>query len=227
MTKPNSIGFLATGFDGKPVMVKFLGFRHGSNNTKTGSVIQSYMLPLAWVEQKRVGDDYGVCGSCRHSQANDGDCYVRKGSAQMGLFGTMKKYPDVMTEDVTDHLGLFLGRFIRFGSYGEPVLMGENVIRSICSVASNWTGYTHVWAKPEYQWAKQYFMASVDTDDEYRTAKDMGWRTFRVRQPEAALFRREISCPASKEAGHKTTCNECALCKGASSKAKDVTIIKH
>lgn len=227
MKKPNSIGFLTVGFNDKPVMVKFLGFTSGSNNTKTGSVIQSYMLPLGWMDTKRAGDDYGVCGDCRHSQANDGDCYVRKGSAQMGLFGTMKKYPDALIDNIDDHLGLFLGRFVRFGSYGEPVLMGEHVVRSICSVASNWTGYTHRWDDPEYQWAKQYFMASVDTDDEYDRAKQLGWRTFRVRQPDSTLFQAEITCPASKEAGHKTTCVECGLCRGVSRKAKDIAIIKH
>jgi len=227
MSKPNSIGFLTTGFDGRPVMVKFLGFKSGSNNTKTGSVIQSYMLPLGWMDAKRAGDDYSVCGNCRHSQANDADCYVRKGPAQMGLFTTMKKYPDVVTDDITDHLELFLGKFVRFGSYGEPVLMGERTVRAVCSVAANWTGYTHRWKEPDYQWAKQYFMASVDTDDEYHTAKHMGWRTFRVRQSTNPLLQGEISCPASKEAGYKTACVECGLCRGVSRRAKDINIIKH
>ena len=37
----------------------------------------------------------------------------------------------------------------------------------------------------------------------------------------------EISCPASDEAGKRTTCERCGLCAGASRAAKDITIIAH
>jgi hypothetical protein len=59
-------------------------------------------------------------------------------------------------------------------------------------------------------------------------ARALGWRTFRVRGADEALGEREIACPASKESGHKTTCDRCIGCGGTSAKAKvDFVIIAH
>ena len=64
----------------------------------------------------------------------------------------------------------------------------------------------------------------VDADEAVR----MGWRTFRVSDGEAPL-RREIICPASAEAGHRTTCERCQLCDGArpEDRRKLVVIKRH
>jgi hypothetical protein len=37
----------------------------------------------------------------------------------------------------------------------------------------------------------------------------------------------EVLCPASEEAGRKTTCENCKLCSGTSKKAKNVAIYAH
>jgi hypothetical protein len=72
-------------------------------------------------------------------------------------------------------------------------------------------------------------MASVETDAEYITAKIQDWRTFRVRDTaESAMFPNERVCPASKEAGMKTTCELCQACSGANGRGhSDIVIAAH
>lgn len=226
----NSIGFPAIGLNGKRVMVKFTALKNKTVNSKTGDMIQSWMLPMDWVDTKRIDDDTAVCGDCPHSWRADDTCYLHKGMAFMGLLSTAKSWPQAYVTSGAlrkDFISLFKDRLVRFGSFGEPVLMGKEVVSAICAVAKGWTGYTHQWAKPEYQWAKKYFMASADTDEQAQKAQAMGWRTFRVRQADQPINKGEANCPASKESGKKTTCASCRLCMGTSSKAKSITIIKH
>lgn len=225
-----SIGFKTKGLNGDPIVVKFTGLDEKSSNTKTGGMVQSYILPLAWVEQKRMGEDDAVCGDCVHSFKKEGTCYLSKGMPKMGLISTMKRMPEATAETPKEFIDLckyLNGKKIRFGSYGEPVLMGEMVVREIATHAKTWTGYTHQWRKEEHQWAREFFMASADSEDGAIEARGMGWRTFRVRGADDDIIKSEISCPASKEMGRITTCAECHLCKGASSKAKNIVIIKH
>lgn len=227
MTKVNSIGIRVTGLDGRPVIAKFTGLANASSNSKTGSMVQNYLLPEQWMQDKRMGDDTSVCGDCPHSFRAGDTCYLHKGSAKMGLISTMKKMPDRITDDTEDVVQLLAGKAVRFGSYGEPVLLGEELVSRVCAVAEHWTGYSHRWMDPQYQWAKQYFMASVDSEDQMHEANAMGWRTFRVRNVDDPVRRTEVTCPASKEAGKVTTCDVCGLCRGASSKAKSITILRH
>ena len=67
--------------------------------------------------------------------------------------------------------------------------------------------------------------------DSYAQAKEF-WkkkiRTFRVLQKNEELDKQnEVLCPASKEAGRRTTCNDCLLCSGSNIKAKSVAIYQH
>jgi hypothetical protein len=43
----------------------------------------------------------------------------------------------------------------------------------------------------------------------------------------AVVKGKEILCPASKEAGYKTSCDKCGLCAGASIAAKSIAIVAH
>jgi hypothetical protein len=71
-------------------------------------------------------------------------------------------------------------------------------------------------------------MASADKPRDALDASLKGWRSFRIRAPEQPLAPREITCPASKEAGYKTTCAACRACGGLDSKARvNVAIIAH
>ena len=66
-------------------------------------------------------------------------------------------------------------------------------------------------------------MASVDYGIVDKSARAMGWRTFFVNGSDGD----HVTCPASKEAGYKTTCDKCKLCMGTTSRAKSVKINIH
>ena len=213
--------------------------QHGSANTKTGNGVQIWILPFAWVTNGKdeMVDDRASCMDCIHSKLKNGSCYVRKGFAEYGLKSKVNSlhnmhlkgnidYKDVM-ELVSIEGPKLKGKFVRFGAYGEPVLLGPEVTKGIAELAANFTGYTHQWHISHFHWAKDYFMASVESEALMERAHSLGFRTFRVRTKSDTINKSEIICPASKEAGRKVTCNNCVLCKGASSKAKNILIIKH
>lgn len=56
----------------------------------------------------------------------------------------------------------------------------------------------------------------------------LGWRTFRTRLQTEPARPDEIVCPASDEAGHRTTCEACNLCTGgARGAARSIVIQAH
>lgn len=211
-----------------------VNFQFKTSNVKTGQLIQNYFIPYEWIESKeKIGflSDSKVCFDCTHGQSKDKTCYVRKGQSAMGLASkvrSMRKIgleniPDFSPEIEADLLSAIEGKGIRFGSYGEPILLGENLIAKITKKAKFWTGYTHQWHKNN--WAKNYFMASVESAIISNVAQKSGFRTFFVGQSnDPKLY---VTCPASKEAGNKATCDQCKLCMGTQSKAKSVTILPH
>ena len=211
-----------------------VNFQGKSSNDKTGVMVQNYLIPVSWAKAGVVlPDDTEVCFDCPHSQGKNATCYVRKGSSQMGLFSKMrslrsfwKDIPEYNSKTEEALLKMCEGREVRFGAYGEPILLGEELVKKITSVAKTWTGYTHQWHKPEYAWAKRYFMASVDGEFEKRAAQADGWRVFFVTD-NANTDPSLVSCPASAEMNKVSTCAKCSMCKGTSSKAKSIKIIKH
>ena len=209
-------------------------FQFQTTNQKTGDLIQNFMLPEAWIETQgkvRDMDDNAICGDCEHGHTNGkGDCYVTKANSLRGLQSKLSSLrrkgldsiPELSPELEADLLEAIEGRGIRFGSYGEPVLLGEELVDKISKRAKFWTGYTHQWHKNA--WAKGYFMASVESTLVDKAAKNMGWRTFFVGD---SIGSENVTCPASKEAGNKATCEQCKLCMGTTSKAKSIKILKH
>ena len=220
-----------------------------SGNTKTGDMVQIGMFPFEWAESRQVidgGSDKKVCFSCPHSQSKGKTCYVRKGRSLMGMKSKMRgvdasKVPTFTSETEQIVLMICKGRPVRFGSYGEPVLLGETLVSKIASVSTHWTGYTHRWMIPEMQWAKKYFMASVENTLEMKNAILSGWRVFYVNMnkdlsfvdvkyaPEVPKEDRLIVCPASKEGGKKTSCDRCKMCAGTTGTkvAASIVINKH
>ena len=214
----------ATGFDGGVVNVKYT---FTSTNSKTGNMIQQWITPESWERDSRadkidVKDSTEVCKDCPLMDT----CYVKKGRAGMGLKSSAKS-KNYAVGCEKDNISKFTDEFVRFGAFGEPVLAGEKATKQITQVASSWTGYTHQWRDLKYHWANQYFMASVEDVKGKREANSLGYRTFRVADSLDEMLSDEVLCPASKEAGRKVTCKDCKLCKGSSSKAKNIFIIKH
>jgi hypothetical protein len=171
-----------------------------SSNRKTGNMVQLWILPSLMKPSTAVktGADRIVCGDCKHRNTS---CYVNVGQAPDAVWKTYKRggYEwgrphQLMAEDV------------RFGAYGDPAYLPTDLIQQIVKYANSWTGYTHQWEKCDQQ-LKDYFMASVDTPEEYQKAKSMGWKTFRTIMSNDQLFLNETMCPYPV-----VTCKQCKKC---------------
>lgn len=203
------------------------GTGRSSTNAKTGGMLQVWILATRDnpVQAVKSGLDAMVCGDCPHRGTT---CYVQVGKAPLGIwkkwsrggyaFLPKSRYPEV-----------FSGRMVRWGAYGDPFYIPIDIVRWISFFAAGWTGYTHQWRRTDATALKPFVMASVDSEQERIQAARAGWRTFRVRGEGAPLMAGEITCPASKEAGHRTVCADCMLCDGNAFQGvrKDISIQVH
>lgn len=212
----------ASMLDGAPIFVIATGFDIASKNAKTGDMIQTWILreDVSPGDAMRYGQDRSICGDCKHRGRT---CYVMVhwGVTQVWKAAKRGKYPELDRRQLTkagrDHA-------IRIGTYGDPAAVPTWVWHRFVERAQHHTGYTHQWrAAPGL---RDICMASVDTPAEREEAKALGWRTFRVRTSHEPVLDREVVCPASAEAGRKTTCEECRACGGLSSKARADIVIK-
>jgi hypothetical protein len=201
---PRENGYII--FESDEIVAIATGFKSSSANTKTGGMIQTWFLDkrINPAEAVKTGQDKAVCFDCPFAGGNG--CYVAVGKAPLGVW---RKYQRGGYFHLVD-LSLIQGRKFRFGSYGEPILLPIETVRTIAVASNGWTGYTHQWRQIKYLAYRDYLMASTsDADDEL--AKRFGWRTFCVTDSESS---NSIMCPASAEAGHRTTCKKCGLCSG-------------
>lgn len=211
-------------FQDKEIVIIATGFREKSRNSKTGNMIQIWILrsDMTPVDAVHSGADVAICGNCkwRGLQGKKRVCYVNIAQGPQAVYRAFWRgvYP-VLTD-----YSIFSDRAVRFGAYGDPVYIPFNIVAAIAQHARKYTGYTHQWSKPEFQSFQSFLMASVDTAAEFEQARAMGWRTFRVRTESAPLMSREVMCPASEEAGHRTTCENCGLCNGAKMNDQRATI---
>lgn len=206
---------------GDPVVAVVTGLRRQSRNSKTGDMLQTWILrtDMRPKEAVRTGADDAICGDCPHrSGSNVGrSCYVIWWQAPERVFHALARYPEMSAPDLA-------GRHVRLGSYGDPAAVPARVWGALISSAAGWTGYTHHWRTCD-QGMRGYLMASVDAEAEALEARASGWRTFRVRQ--GGLMADEVVCPASAEAGHAATCEDCQLCRGTANPARSVAIRPH
>lgn len=214
--------------DGQPIVAIATGYDRPSKNTKTGSMMQVWILhrDSSPVSAVMTGADKAICGNCRHrGTLGNRTCYVNVGKAPNNVW---KKYQQGGYAHATNLIQFGTGRLIRLGAYGDPAAVPTDVWKRLTLGARGWTGYTHLWKlRPSL---KSLLMASVDTEQEHLLAKSMGWRTFRVKpttKPETVMG--EIVCPASEEMGHRATCASCLLCNGArvGDVRKDISILAH
>lgn len=218
MTKPN--GFVlwegASLLDGAPIVMIGTGYSHKSQNSKTGAMIQTWILradlpPVAAIKE---GKDASICGACPLRGDGTGKargCYVNVYWAPGRVYDTYVRgaYPTLLPEQIGM---LHAERVIRLGAYGDPGAVPVDLLRLLTRTASSWTGYTHQWREANLQ---DLCMASVDSFSEAEEARERGYRTFRTLKSVKGLAKPEIICPASQEGGFKTTCEKCRLCDGA------------
>ena len=158
-------------------------------------------------------------------------CYTHKYQQYAGFVSMLKSIVrEFTTLDYIPYVGnatekilcMAKGRYIRFGTYGEPTLIPLDLVASMVNVSKSHTGYTHQWAK-NLDFAK-YFMASTHNEAQAVIAQKMGFRSFiATNKP----VKTAVTCPASKEAGFKSTCEKCGLCSGERKGTKNIVILEH
>lgn len=211
--------------DGSPIAAIATGLVRGSDNDKTGAMIQIFILadvPESPPVVARARGDGGICGDCPHRyhpKTGKRTCYVTlmHGPRAVHAADQRGRYSDVVPWARID------GRSIRFGTYGDPAAVPAYVWERVARHASNWTGYTHQW---RHEWARDlgaFLMASVDSEAEATEAWKDGLRTFRVRAKGAPLLTGEIDCPAYRG----VSCKDCGLCCGNATAARSISIEVH
>ncbi len=220
-------------FNRQPIVAIVTGLHENSANTKNGpGLAQLWILAenLSPLDAVRTGADAGICGTCPHRGDGTGkrrSCYVTVKNAPLAVWRAYqrRRYTTMRPEDIATHLAS-RGMGIRLGAYGDAAAIPLAVVAAL-TAATRHTGYTHAWRqRPDLA---PWLMASVDTPQEHAEAVATGWRTFRVRTEAQALESREIACPASEEAGRRTTCSACGLCDGATQNdpRRHIAIIAH
>lgn len=203
--------------DGNPFVV--IATMH-SENSKTGDMIQVTVLredvdPKTAIE---TGDDYTVCGNCRHRKQPDGtrSCYVdvvRMGPQKIYEAYKNKRYGELSELDMAD----VQGRKIRWGTYGDPSIIDTTLVKTFNGFAAGHTGYTHQWRQPWAQWCKGVFMASCDSKDDYHAATEAGWKTYTVLPKQTKTVKVEPYggklCPYTRKDA-QSKCLTCTLCSG-------------
>lgn len=202
------------------------GFDRPSSNMKTGQMIQVWILGT---EQHPAvaaysGEDRVICGECPlrlDPETGKRACYVDVSRAPAQIWKTYKAGGYRSWDGHS--LRMFQHRTIRWGAYGDPVLIPYPIVQKISAASAGWTGYTHQWKKPVFAAYKSHFMASADSEADKIEANSMGWRTFRV--GDHAMDATEILCP---NVSRGTQCNACRLCGGLGKKgARNIYIPAH
>ena len=227
MNTPNGVILFEgpSAIDGAPIVVIAVGLKKASSNSKTGGMIQTYILrsDISPIDAVHTGLDVSICGTCIHRGDGTGKartCYVNLGQ---GVTVVYKAYKRGVYPHATDW-SVFTGRDVRFGTYGDPAAAPLALWARLARLSRMHTGYIHRWRELPAIWAS-LFMASADTANDAADAHAMGYRTFRVVPAGLNWLEREVLCPASKEAGKKLQCADCGACNGVRTGRKSSIVI--
>ena len=234
---PKILGYIAyegpSIIDGKPIVV-IVNKIDGSKNAKTGAIVQSFIIrsDIDPVRALQTGADVSVCGQCEHRpklarKSGKPPCYVQVAKSVLSVYNAYRRGRYVKADPATIAAAL-AGKIVRIGTYGDPFAAPVQMWSQITRYALGRRGYTHQWDTIGFDvdaWAP-LVMASADTIDQAAKANLLGMRVFRVSQG-IDVQAGEAMCPASKEAGQRTTCAKCTLCAGTSIKARDIVIADH
>lgn len=229
--------------DGKPIVVIAVGLNAKSTNRKTGAMIQTYIIRsrIDPLKASKTGGDFSICGTCPHrgtatnnpdkKQAAGRSCYVTLFQGPLMVYKAFKagKYADYSRmgwhREIED---IGRGRNVRLGTYGDPSAVPAYVWEQLLAYSTGRTGYTHQLDTPGADCQPKMLMISADSIAAAEKAWAAGYRTFRVgARGTLPIPGKEILCPASKEAGAITTCDNCKLCSGSDLKALSVFIPVH
>ena len=186
----------------------------GSSNKKTGTMIQSWIIP----QEGNLLDkdaDISVCGDC---PLREGACYVTKFYAPRNIQKTYQRggYAQLNPAHIRHEV-------LRIGSWGDPAAVPLDVWKQLIRrthLAEKHTGYTHQWRACDPGFTS-ICMASVETEEDAVLAHSMGYKTFRVKKPEEPKMPNETMC-LNTTIG--LTCKSCLLCNTTSG---DIVIDVH
>jgi hypothetical protein len=217
-------------FNGERVIVLIAGYSRPSANTKTGNMLQSFIIPVSHESIRLAvlaGADQAVCGNCKLRPANNGNipCYV---DVVRGPGGAYRSWKSGNVWTVTpENAGAMATAPLRIGSWGDPACVDSEIWRRFEGQSSHksGTGYTHDWLNNPG--LSDITMASIDpdnhpdTDEAMARAHALGFRTYRVLKPGDKPRPDEFLCP---EVTHGVTCADCRLCGGNRISARNVAI---
>lgn len=233
-----TLGFIAyegpSLIDGAPIVVIINKIDDGSDNAKTGAIVQSFIIrsDVAPTDALKSGADASICGQCPHRpilarETGEAPCYVNVGRSVRAVYDAYKRGRYTRADAATIARAL-AGKIVRLGTYGDPSAAPVTMWAQITRYAAGRRGYTHQWARADFDaqaWAP-LVMASADNVEEAARANLLGMRVFRV-SIGVDVQAGEAMCPASAEAGRKATCAKCTLCSGTSIQARDIVIADH
>jgi len=217
--------------DGEPIFVAAIT---GTSNRKTGNLLQTYIMraDLDPLLASKLGEDESICGDCAHrgvptldparKQAEGRSCYVQLFQGPLNVWKAFRagRYPPSLGPRQITEQGA--GRFVRLGTYGDPGAVPQRVWNALLSLSRGHTGYTHNGGD------HRTCMVSADSLQQAQWAWSAGQRTFRIVHHVSEVVKaQEVLCPASKEAGYRSTCERCMLCSGSETAAKSVAIVAH
>ena len=212
------------------------------HNRKIGDVAQTWHLTDEKPsEAYKNGNDEKVCGDCplrSPAAGGNGACYVVLIHGPNGVHSSHRTVEEnrPVNQEVQP-LPDTIDKPIRFGAYGDPILMPIELVRELASKAQGHIGYTHQWQTCDQEF-RHYLMASVDpamakrggvtTYELAQQAKTMGWRWFRILEQNELPMADEIQCLNET---HGIQCAKCLMCNGSRKNAKNqpksITIYVH
>lgn len=211
--------------DGSPIVAIITALVEPSDNDKTGDMVQLWILPRdrSPIEARKTKDDSGFCGKCTIKSA----CYLDWGKAPMQVWRCHQRGGYDYFDPDWDSVYL-LGRKLRLGAAGDPCALPYRLVRDLVDMSTGGhAGYTHQWRENRYRAFQRFVMASVESWGQALEAQSRGWRTFRILKPGESPTDTETRCPASKEGGMVTNCENCQLCAGLACRARSVAITAH
>jgi hypothetical protein len=208
---------------------------------KKRKIVQTYTFSRKQYELIANGTNDGMksffsnadtnCLDCPFNEF--GKCYTHKFNQYVGFismlksiakeFGAFENVPTFKYDMILQAREMSQGTYVRFGTYGEPSLHPIKMIEEMSIVADNWTGYTHQWMRNDLS---KFFMASTHDINEEIVARLKGYRSYIASESKIDGI---VNCPASKEAGMKSTCSKCNLCSGTlgTKTNKSIYILNH
>jgi len=218
--------------DGQPIVAIAT---YSDKNTKTGLMVQTYILcqNIDPRDANKTGADFSICGTCplkgiptmdpKRKLAEKRKCYVRIDQGSLIVWKAYQNGSYPKTNNISE---LGRGRMVRLGTYGDPAAVPSYVWNQLLEDAIGHTAYSH--QNDIIPIDKKIFMGSADSLVHAKKFWSDNIRTFRVIQNLDEIQENEILCPASKEAGRKSTCAKCKLCSGTSSNSKkSIAIVQH